>query len=192
MGATFGKLARDLGERGVRLISVSVDPVNDTPERLAAWAGKFGSSADWTLVTGEKQDVDGLLRALGVFTADKSNHSPLILLGNDRTGTWRRVHGLSSIETIRSAIDSVREVPDDQPKAAVSDTSPEPISPAHRYFTDVPLQNQHGETVRLYSDLLRGQGGRDPRLLRVVQEHLSPDDGDLPEAAGAPGRSTGP
>jgi cytochrome oxidase Cu insertion factor (SCO1/SenC/PrrC family) len=67
MGATFGKLLKDLQGQGVRLISVSVDPVNDTPERLAAWSAKFGAGPDWTLVTGDKQDVDGLLRALVQF-----------------------------------------------------------------------------------------------------------------------------
>jgi cytochrome oxidase Cu insertion factor (SCO1/SenC/PrrC family) len=139
------------------LISVSVDPVNDTPERLATWAGMFGETADWTLATGEKQEVDALLRALGVYSADKANHSPLILLGNDRTATWRWVHGLSPIETIRAAIDSLREAPGTRPGETASDSSPAPISPAQRYFTDVVLENQYGESMRLYSDLLRGK-----------------------------------
>src|SRR3954471_11449293 len=90
IGANLGKLARDPRNRDVRFISVSVDPTNDTPARLARWSEAFGPSPNWTLVTGEKQDVDGLLKALGVFSTDKVNHSPLILIGNDRTATWRR------------------------------------------------------------------------------------------------------
>jgi protein SCO1 len=153
MGATFGKLAKALKGRGARLISVSVDPVNDAPERLRAWAGTFGAGDDWTLVTGDKQDVDGLLRSLGVFSADKSNHSPFILLGDDRSGTWRRVHGLSPVETVLAGIEALRPAPA-TPSAEQADA---PTSPAHRYFTDVPLVNQHGQTVRLYSDLIRGK-----------------------------------
>jgi protein SCO1 len=156
MGATFGKLEKALQDQGVQLISVSVDPVNDTPERLAAWAKKFGAGADWRLVTGAKQDVDGLLRSLGVFSADKTNHSPLILLGNDRTGTWRRIHGLSPIETIKNAIDAIRDAPEREPAEVHSDSS-RASPPAHRYFTDVALENQHGESMRLYSDLLRSK-----------------------------------
>ena len=41
MGATFGKLREQLGEKAgkdVHLVSVSVDPRTDTPERLKAWA----------------------------------------------------------------------------------------------------------------------------------------------------------
>jgi protein SCO1 len=159
IGATFGKLSQALEDQGVHLISVSVDPVNDTPERLAAWAAKFGAQSNWTLVTGTKQDVDGLLKGLGVFSSDKANHSPLILLGNDRALTWRRIHGLSPLETIRAAIDTVRKAPGLEASAAVTDAKPaeEPISPAHRYFTDVSLVNQYGERMRLYSDLIRSK-----------------------------------
>lgn len=46
MGAIFGKLQQDLGERAgrdVHLISVTVDPVTDTPDRLKAWSERFGA-----------------------------------------------------------------------------------------------------------------------------------------------------
>ena len=71
MGAIFAKLQRQLGERAgrdVHLISVSVDPVTDRPERLKAWAKQFGAGPGWTQVTGEKSDVDKLLKSLEVFT----------------------------------------------------------------------------------------------------------------------------
>ena len=149
MGATFGKLAKDAKPGSVRLISVSVDPLTDTPQKLATWAETFGSSPNWTLVTGKKRDIDGLLRALGSFSADKINHSQLILLGDESTGTWKWINGLSSVDTIRSALDSVRGA------GARGETSPD--SAALRYFTDVTLVNQHGGPMRLYSDLLRGK-----------------------------------
>jgi cytochrome oxidase Cu insertion factor (SCO1/SenC/PrrC family) len=148
MGATFAKLSQQF--EGAQLISVSVDPVNDTPERLAEWARGLGAATGWKLLTGAKQDVDGLLKALGVFSADKVNHSPFILLGNDLTGIWRRVHGLSPIETIRSELAFVRG-----PKRAAAKQAPD--APAHRYFTDVVLVNQDGESLRLYSDLIHGK-----------------------------------
>src|SRR5262249_10133992 len=143
---------KELKGQDIQLISVSVDPVNDTPTQLAAWAQEFGPTSQWTLVTGTKQDIDGLLKAFSVFSADKANHSPLILLGNDRTGTWRRIHGLSPIQTIKAAFQSLVEE-----RKGGSQTETAPDSPAHRYFTDVPLVNQDGETMRLYSDLLHGK-----------------------------------
>jgi cytochrome oxidase Cu insertion factor (SCO1/SenC/PrrC family) len=98
MGANFGRLRRELGERAGRdlhLISVSVDPVTDTPERLAAWAEKFGAGDGWTLVTGERGEITRLLKALEVFTPDINDHSPVVLIGNDDAGNWTRAHGLA-------------------------------------------------------------------------------------------------
>lgn len=98
MGANFGRLQRDLGARAgtdVHLISVSVDPVTDTPERLAAWRDKFGDREGWTLVTGERSEITRLLKALEVFTADVTEHSPVVILGHEPTGRWTRAYGLA-------------------------------------------------------------------------------------------------
>jgi len=97
LGANFAKLRKLLGARAgheVELISVSVDPANDTPARLKAWAEKFGHGPGWTLVTGDRDEVATLLKALGVYSPDPGSHSPLVLLGNDATGRWTRAHGL--------------------------------------------------------------------------------------------------
>jgi cytochrome oxidase Cu insertion factor (SCO1/SenC/PrrC family) len=96
--ATFRRVQQDLSERAlpVELISVSVDPSTDTPERLRDFAAKFKAGPGWTFVTGEKQEIDLLLRALGVAVADKNDHTPMILVGNDSSGYWTRTYGLSS------------------------------------------------------------------------------------------------
>lgn len=98
MGANFARLRRELGERAgrdVHLISVSVDPAVDTPQRLAAWADKFGAGDGWTLVTGDRGEITRLLKALEVFTPDIKDHSPVVLIGNDEAGSWTRAHGLA-------------------------------------------------------------------------------------------------
>lgn len=98
LGANFAKLRQALGERAgreVQLISVSVDPANDTPQRLKAWAQKFGFGPGWALVTGEKGEVDRLRKALGAYTADAGSHSSLLLVGNDAENRWTRVYGLA-------------------------------------------------------------------------------------------------
>jgi cytochrome oxidase Cu insertion factor (SCO1/SenC/PrrC family) len=99
LGATFARVQKELGERAgrdVRLISISVDPATDTPERLKAWAAKFHAAQGWTLVTGPKPQVDELLRALGAATASPADHSPTVLVGNDAAGQWTRTYGLAS------------------------------------------------------------------------------------------------
>ena len=98
MGANFGKLQQLLGSRAgreIHLISVSIDPAVDTPDRLRSWSRKFGAGVGWTLVTGTKPAVNGLLKDLGVFVADKQYHSPITLLGNESAGIWQRTNGLT-------------------------------------------------------------------------------------------------
>lgn len=152
MGAGFAKLRQLLGERAgrdVHLISVSVDPRTDTPERLKAWAGKFGSGPGWTLVTGEPEEVTRLLKTLGVYTANLADHSPLVLVGNAARGEWTRAYGLAAPAKLVEAIDAAASPP------AAAQAAPAGLQEAaHRYFGDIPLVDQDGQTRRLYSDLL--------------------------------------
>jgi cytochrome oxidase Cu insertion factor (SCO1/SenC/PrrC family) len=103
MTATFRRVQQQLGERAGRdvyLISVSVDPVTDVPERLHDFAAKFNAGPGWTFVTGSKADIDSLLQALGAAVPDKNDHTPMILVGNDTTGYWTRAFGLSPPTTL--------------------------------------------------------------------------------------------
>jgi protein SCO1 len=98
LGATFARVQKELGDKvglDVRFISISVDPATDTPERLKAWGAKFHAGEGWTFVTGNKPQVDELLRALGASSARREDHSPIILIGNDAHGTWTRTYGLA-------------------------------------------------------------------------------------------------
>ncbi len=49
------------GIEGIRLVSISVDPANDTPERLRAAASRYGADpARWMLLTGDAARVHDL------------------------------------------------------------------------------------------------------------------------------------
>jgi cytochrome oxidase Cu insertion factor (SCO1/SenC/PrrC family) len=105
--ATFRRVQQELGEhvgRDVELISISVDPTTDTPERLFDFAAKFKAGPGWTFVTGDGAQIDTLLRALGAAVANKNDHTPMILVGNDATGRWTRAYGLSSPAKLVDAI----------------------------------------------------------------------------------------
>ena len=111
LAATFARLQKDMGDKigkDVHLISISVDPVTDTPERLKAWGAKFKAGPGWTFVTGDKQEMDKLLNALGAAVARREDHTPAIIVGNDSKGVWTRTYGLAKIEQIRGVIEEVR------------------------------------------------------------------------------------
>ena len=60
----MAKLQRTLGQQGtdpVRLVSFSVDPANDTPEVLRAYAERFGAQQGWLFVTGERNALHALI-----------------------------------------------------------------------------------------------------------------------------------
>ena len=110
LGATFARVQKELGDkvgRDVRFISISVDPATDTPERLKAWGAKFHAGDGWTFVTGNKPEVDELLRALGASSARREDHSPTVLIG-DANGNWTRTYGLAKssqlVQIINDAI----------------------------------------------------------------------------------------
>jgi cytochrome oxidase Cu insertion factor (SCO1/SenC/PrrC family) len=96
--ATFRRVQQDAAARGVdvRLISVSVDPTTDTPERLNDYAAKFKAGPNWTFVTGDKARIDTVLSGLGAAVSNKNDHTPMILIGNDSSDYWTRAYGLTS------------------------------------------------------------------------------------------------
>ena len=109
MGAQFAALGKLLDEQGiddVHLISVSIDPARDTPDKLAAWADRFGHDANrWTLITAPRPSTDALLRALGIATGDKTDHPAIVLLNNGRDHQWRPVNALGRPAEIVDALD---------------------------------------------------------------------------------------
>jgi len=113
MGANYAKLQKLLKglDADVQLISISLDPATDTPQRLKAWAAKFGAQPGWTLVTGQKTGIDELLKSLQLFSADKREHAPLILIGNDARGVWTRTYGLAPAAKMTEVIRDVLDLP---------------------------------------------------------------------------------
>jgi protein SCO1/2 len=104
--ATFRKVQQDLATSALEatLISISVDPTTDHPQRLNDFAARFKAGPGWTFVTGDQAEITSLLRALGAAAANKNDHTPMILIGNDAAGYWTRAYGLSSPSALVKAI----------------------------------------------------------------------------------------
>ena len=107
--ATFRRVQQGLKTNALeaQLISISVDPTVDTPERLKDFAAKFKAGPGWTFVTGDKGEIDSLLQALGVAVVNKNDHTPMILIGNDEAKYWTRAYGLASPTTLVKTITEV-------------------------------------------------------------------------------------
>lgn len=105
----LSRLAKQLGGRmgkDVVFVSVSVDPLNDTPERMKAWGEKFNIGPGWTLVSGKNEAVQSLLQSLGLFV-NTQRHQSFLIIGNQENG-WVRVSSWSSPEKLAHVIDDVK------------------------------------------------------------------------------------
>jgi protein SCO1/2 len=110
VGEGVARLQAALGERAgrdVQLISVSLDPVTDTPEKLKAWAARLRAKDGWTLVTGEKAEMDRLLKVLTGGPSGPRTHSPLLLIGNEAKNVWTEAYALEDPARLIQQIDRV-------------------------------------------------------------------------------------
>ena len=104
------KVQEALGDRlgkDAHIISISVDPDVDTPPELKAFSKKFHARPGWYFLTGNKEDVAFVLKKLGQYVEDKNDHYNIVIIGNDRTGLWKKAFGLAKSEEIIKIVESV-------------------------------------------------------------------------------------
>ncbi len=107
----FKQIQDRLGDRlgdEVRLVSVTVDPITDTPARLAAYAAKFKPKPGWIWLTGDKHSVDRVLEGLGAYAADYTQHPLVVLVGDPVSGRWSRLFGFPSPDDIVARLDALK------------------------------------------------------------------------------------
>lgn len=110
MTRNLEKVQEALGDRlgkDARIISISVDPDVDTPTELKAFSKKFHARPGWYFLTGSKENVEYVLKKLGQFVEDKNDHLNIFIIGNERTGLWKKAFGLAKSEELIKVVDSV-------------------------------------------------------------------------------------
>lgn len=110
LSTILGQVQIGLGERigtDVLMVSVSVDPGRDTPERLKAYSESHKAKPGWMWLTGEKTEVDDVLRGLGAYTPDFEDHPSMVLVGDAGSGTWIRFFGFPGPDKILAAVEEL-------------------------------------------------------------------------------------
>jgi protein SCO1/2 len=98
----LAQVAKLLGPRlgkDVVIVSVSVDPENDTPARMKDWGEKFHIGPGWTLLSGNRAEVDTLLKSLGLFVELRQRHQSALMIGNNAIG-WVRISSWTASEKL--------------------------------------------------------------------------------------------
>ncbi len=98
MSRIFARVPQELGPEAarLRLISITIDPEQDTPKQLRAYAERFGAGPRWRFLTGRVEDIQAVERAFDAYRGDKMNHQPLTLLRAAAGRPWVRVDGFAS------------------------------------------------------------------------------------------------
>ena len=110
MNRNLEKVQQALGDRvgkDVHIISISVDPTVDTPASLKQYAKNLHARPGWYFLTGDKQNVDFALKKLGQFVSAKEDHVNIFIIGNERTGLWKKAFGMAPSDDLVKVVESV-------------------------------------------------------------------------------------
>jgi protein SCO1/2 len=104
MASVQEKLADVVG-RDVQLITVTVDPLRDTPRRLKEYATSHRvEPKGWSFLTGSRADVDAVNKAFGTYTANIDDHPPMVMVGDTASGQWTRFFGFPAASDLESRV----------------------------------------------------------------------------------------
>ena len=106
---TFAELQGKLGAaRGsVHLVSISIDPEQDTPARLHEYAQKFSAGPQWRFYTGTPAASLATQRAFNVYRGSKMDHAPVTLMRLAPGAQWVRIDGFATADQLLGELRTV-------------------------------------------------------------------------------------
>ena len=109
LSAGFINLQNKIGpdSQKVHLISISIDPENDTPKVLKEYLKRYRAKPGWDFFTGSRRDIDSVMRAFDAYIPNKMSHYPLTLIRSPADGKWIRIFGLMSSSEFLSEFQKV-------------------------------------------------------------------------------------
>lgn len=88
------RLAAEL--ENMKMISISIDPEHDTPQRLREYAKRHNAGAQWRFLTGNRGDIVAVQKAFDAYRGSKMSHEPFTLLRASVDVPWVRLDGFAS------------------------------------------------------------------------------------------------
>lgn len=110
VSAILAQVQEQLGSRAgseVKLVSLTIDPVRDTPARLKSYAAKHGAGPGWAWLTGTQASVNDVLKGVGTYTPNFEEHPAVILVGDARTGQWSRYYGFADPRELLARVEAL-------------------------------------------------------------------------------------
>lgn len=104
--AQVDDMIEHVGDRPVKLLSITIDPTNDTPLLLNEAAQTFDASEKWNWLTGDPHDIASLLQAVDADEVNIELHDPIFLVGDAERGVFYRSLALPTADQIVSRINA--------------------------------------------------------------------------------------
>lgn len=84
----------------IHMVSISIDPEQDTPARLRDYATQFAARKQWQYYTGSVEASVAVQQAFGVYGGDKMRHDPVTFMRAAPNSSWIRIDGFGSAEQL--------------------------------------------------------------------------------------------
>lgn len=98
LSAGYANLQRKLGPDStkVQLVSISIDPENDTPKVMKDYLKRYQAKPGWEFLSGSRKDIDRVMNAFNSYFRNKMDHKALTFIRSPADGKWIRLYGLIS------------------------------------------------------------------------------------------------
>lgn len=98
LSAGYVGLQQKMGENStaVHLISISIDPENDSPKVMKEYLKRYRAKPGWDFLTGSRKDIDAVMRAFNAYIPNKMSHYALTLIHPPKADKWIRIYGIMS------------------------------------------------------------------------------------------------
>ena len=88
----------------MHIVSITLDPEEDTPAKLDAFAKKYHAGPGWNHYTGTFEAIKTTATAFGVYRGNKMAHTPVIFLRTSPGEPWIRFDGFATAQELLQEI----------------------------------------------------------------------------------------
>jgi len=113
---TLAHVQKLLGQRlgsEINLVSITTDPVRDTPPVVREYSEYFGPLPGWFFLTGERQYIETIVGRLGHTSPDPTAHTTYLMVGNVAKGRWTKLKPTASETEIVAMLHLLAEAGDE-------------------------------------------------------------------------------
>jgi protein SCO1/2 len=107
LSAGFTNLQRKAGAARERfhLVSVTIDPENDTPAIMKEYLARYRAQPGWDFLTGSRADINQVMNSFDAYFPAKMSHRPIYFIRTSTPGQWLRLDGMIDGQSLLAEVE---------------------------------------------------------------------------------------